>query len=468
MLQGLGGAAIGLPLLEAMLDAAPAAAATPSPLFITMFGGHSLGNSGASLSSAYGLTMPAGGTSSAFTFPLSLKPLEPYKQYLGVFSDLLVPVSTSGGGRPSAFHHHTDSSILAGKYAAASNAVAGPTADQIARQYLGDSFLSLRVQASNYDGPNCGDNTGYVSWQSVNGSIQRITPTVSPRQLFTRLFGTFVPPTSGGADPAAVLKRDQRVSVLDKISSRATALKSKLPTADAKRIDQHLEQVRAIELDVQKIETAPVGSTCVKPADPGADPAMGSCQDVSGGLITYNQSRAYSNEDQRAKVLIDMTHMAMVCGMTNIAAIQLTCIQCFLNMYPLIGVASDMHQMGHGAWGKDGSHNSIAKGIAWHSAQMAYLLGKFANTADAGGKLIDRLSMVYQSEGGYGAGEGESATSHSTEHMVAMVAGGASGLSSWVGKHTKATGKHPGLVTKLALNAAGVPITQFGDVTGSL
>jgi hypothetical protein len=75
--------------------------------------------------------------------------------------------------------------------------------------------------------------------------------------------------------------------------------------------------------------------------------------------------------------------------------------------------------------------------------------------------------MVLVLEGGHGWDpEGPKPRSaHSTENMVAYIAGRAGGLKP--GQHVAAKGKHPANVVASALNAVGVP-GDLGEVKGNI
>jgi hypothetical protein len=75
--------------------------------------------------------------------------------------------------------------------------------------------------------------------------------------------------------------------------------------------------------------------------------------------------------------------------------------------------------------------------------------------------------MVLLFEGGYGfSAESNSDNSvHSTENMVALVAGRAGGLNP--GQHIVATDMHPGNAVISAMNAVGCP-GGLGDLTGGI
>src|SRR5213078_1564275 len=100
----------------------------------------------------------------------------------------------------------------------------------------------------------------------------------------------------------------------------------------------------------------------------------------------------------------------------------------------------------------------------WHMKHFATLLGKLAGSAEGAGRLIDSCAVLFLHEGGHGldTATGKTNSSHSTENMACLIAGGAGGLRP--GQHVVATGKHPANVVISAMNAVGVP-EKLGEVS---
>ncbi len=472
------GAVLGLPLLEAMLDASPAAAQTVVPKrYLLTYGGHSLGAESAA--TLLGETIPAtAGTN--YALPFSMQALAAVKAEFAVISGLKVPTTADmagtlpPGGKAVNFHHHGLGPTLSGvKSPDDDYQIRGPTSDQLLVALLAGTTtfksLSARVQVTDY--VQQGGDGVPVSWKkAVDGSIQRIVPTVSPRQLFNALFSNFTPGLTQAEKDRQKLLQDGHASVVDRVKLRAEALKPKLGVADQRRLDLHLAEVRDLERRIVAIPP-PIVGMCVKPMDPGVDPVVAGGQAVDGdGNITYNQNNAYSGEDARAKAMCDLLHMAMVCDLTRIATLQLTMVQSFLNAYPLIGQRSDLHELSHGGFGNltVADHRALALGIAWHMKHWGYLIQKFRDTSEAGGSMLDNMALVYANEGGHGfdPSSGKNNSPHSTEKMMVLVAGRAGGLKG--GQHLVATGKHPANAILTAMRAVGYTPTNLGDISGEI
>jgi len=239
-------------------------------------------------------------------------------------------------------------------------------------------------------------------------------------------------------------------------------LVTKLGAADRIRMEQHLEELRALEGRIQLIE--PEGA-CMQLPDPGVDPDIGPAVDD----FDYASGGAYSNEELRATVLVDLIHMAFTCDLARSASLMFTYAQCFMNMNPLYGYASDLHEISHYAvgGGEDGA-NAMADCIAWHVKHWARLVQKLADTQEVDGStLLDHTALVLAFEGGFGYDpEGDAdGEAHSTENMVALVGGHAGGLNAGGGQHLRAPNRHPVELVNTAMHAVGYE-GVLGEVTG--
>jgi hypothetical protein len=383
-LRGLGGFTLGLPLLECMLDGRDAwAQAAPPKRYLVFFDGQSIGGDGDPLTSE--LVPDAVGRS--YDLKTATMPLGALASEVSIVSGLKIPWAAENGGvvpaggRPDAHHVQSLSPLLSGvKSINGTTRSEGATSDQVVAGAIAGptTFKSLqyRVQADWYLSVSAPYGRDIISF-SQGGSAGAMPAEISPQQAFRSLFGTFTPP---GVDPMQAAAFDfnlrQRRSVLDLVVGHTATLVPKLGTADRQRLQRHLDELRALELRVAA--TPPPQTTlCMKPMDPGPDPAIGTAQpyDMTAMQNGYAQNDGYSGEDQRAQVFCDLIHMAMVCDLTRVVSLQMTMFQSLLNMYQLTGQATDLHELGHG--GVSGGTHAVSVGIAWHMKWYAYLINKF-------------------------------------------------------------------------------------------
>jgi hypothetical protein len=471
LLKGIGGTVLALPFLEAMTDRTPRArSANPAipKRYIVCFNGQSLG---ADFDPVHNYYVPDT-IGANYDLKTALAPLANHnniKDEITVVSGLQIPTANGGavppGGRSDDFHINSLGPLLSG-VRTSDNKVHGPTSDQIVANAIGTTttFKSLiyRVQAAWYLDQSAPYGRDMISYRpNSTGGVTGIASTVSPRAAFDSLFASFTPVDPEEAKRRAFLLR-QRKSVLDLVAHKTEKLLGQLGTSDKQRIERHLDEVRDLERRISAIGPDG-GGACQMLPDPGADPAVGGDNSVNGGT-GFDVNAGYSNEDARAKLMSDLMYMAMVCDLTRVGSLQYTMAQSHMNMYPLIGIPYDLHEIGHSSHGTLG----VSKAIAWHMKHFAYLVAKFRDTPEDTGTMLDNMAIVLLHEGGHGndPSSGKEFSSHSTQNMACLIAGRAGGLNP--GRHVVASGKHPVNVVITAMNAVGVPTTSLGEVSGSI
>lgn len=474
VLKGVGGATIALPLMEVMLDGGRANAQAPNPpkRYVVCFGGQSLGGDNDPLHNDY-VPNTLGPN---YDLKSALAPLADYnniKNEISVVSGLSIPTANGGpipsGGRQDDFHVSSLSPLLSGVRSNRDTVSRGPTSDQIiADAIAGDTtFKSLvyRIQADWYLSVSAPFGRDMISYKTdAGGNPIPIPPGISPRLAFNTLFGNFSPPQDPveAARQAYLLR--SRTSVLDGIRASCARLIPRLGSADRIRLQQHCDEIRALETRISALPP-PATGICQRPGDPGADPPLGGSQGTdSGGELTYNQNLGYSGEEQRARVFCDLIHMALACDLSRVASLQFTMFQSHMNMYPLTGQPFDVHELGHSGLGTLG----VSRGIAWHMKHFGYLVAKLRDTPEAGGTMLNNTALVFLHEGGHGydSSSGNQNSSHSTENMACLIAGRAGGLRP--GQHVVASGMHPANVLVTAMKAVGYSGNSLGEVSGDI
>ncbi len=472
ILKGSAGVSVSLPLLEVMREgSAEAAPATPPKRFLLGYCGTSLGGDGGSINE----TLVPSTVGANYDLKPGLANLAAVKNEVTVITGMKIPWGATAptGGRVTGFHYHSMQPMLTGMRGEASGNFIAPTPEHVAAELVGATTftpLVLRVQASAYLGSSPGGSGTDISHRKVNGQMRAVPPRYSPQQTFEAMFKNL----GGGLTPEQLAEQQwalkNRKSILDGVKQRYVALSQRLGVSDKKRVDDHLQEVRELELRVNAMPP-PGTSICSKPTDPGADPTLGGGAPVqSNGNNGYDQNLGYSNEDQRAKVLCDLLHMAYACDLTRSSLFQFTNVQSFLNMFDLIGIRDDCHGISHNNSGANGNNNTVAVGkvVNWHMKHWGYLIGKLAKTKEGDTSLLDSMAAVCVFEGGHGydSDSGAAFGPHTTEGMMALVSGGAGGLKR--GLHIKAPGLHPAQVVLTALRSIGYASNALGEVTGEL
>jgi len=464
-LRGASGVAVGLPMLEVMLnnngDALADGTALCKRLLLT-FGGFSLASDNGVYEYKPNIVGPG------YDLKTATAPLGDYGDLtseVSMVSNLRIPNQKVHGGAVAAggaagVHWHANPLLTGNRQTGGvmTSTVTGPSADQIAADAIGGETLvrnlNYRVQAANYIVDGNFQNRDTMAFDDDGSPI---APTVSPRLAYETLFTGFDP------SDAAQAQLRTRQSVLDLVERRTGTLLDTLGAADLQRIDQHYTQIRELEMRLLDAEGQLAGGACELPPHPGDDPPIAdgfSGPTCSGGM--YVADAAYSMELERGRILSDLIAMAFTCDLTRVATLMYTMFQCMMNAAPLGGNNWDCHAAHHMA-----GPNAVIPVAAWHVDQFAYLVAKLRDTPEGAGSVLDNTAAVFMVEGGNGAYEAQSGFSHSLDQMVYMVAGGAGGLTR--GQHIVAPdGTHPVQLLLALLNAVDVDVNTLGEVSGAM
>jgi len=245
----LGSVAVGLPLLEAMLDEDGEALASGADLpkrFISWFWGN-----GVNLARFEPTTTGADWVPS----PL-LSPLADIKDYLTICTGLQ-------NRSEQKMTHHEGLCAFTGHTYVRRNDLGkpfasdhgGPTIDQLIADTIAAEVQlpvhSLQLQISKGFSPADGGTTAeFFSARGEPGNLTALPPQPNPLRVWQTLFGGEIAPT------------ELRASMLDFVKDDLNRLTPKVGVADQQRIESHLDSVRQLE---QKLQTA---ASCSAPAIP--------------------------------------------------------------------------------------------------------------------------------------------------------------------------------------------------------
>lgn len=477
-----------LPFLEVMLPRRAQAQAPAPKRYVICFAGMALGKDGRGNLRQ----IVPDRTGFDYDVKVAMQPLAAagVANEVSVVSGLEIPVAMPGkGSRPVGFHKATPCPLLSG----VSNTLQSPTLQGPSSCWLVSEFfrsagvrskfpyLPYRIQLAQYRGND--PNALATMWRS-RGASGRVDPIFSPSRAFADLFGTGSFPTAGPAPSQPTpgtpapddLARRERKSVVDAVLSSAERLRRRLGRADQLQIERHFDELRQLELRIAGISSdapapgaggspqAPVQAKlvagCKAPPQPGADPER----------QTIGQN-GYSGEEQRAQVFMQLVAKAFACDLSRVGSIMFTATQCFMDVSALVGVRTDLHELGHSVpsgLSADQAQLKFMEMYAWHMKHFAALISQLKAERDVDGRpVLDNTVLVFVNEGGYGRGEGKTNVSHSSENMIALVAGGR-GLGLRPGQHVRATGSHPAQAIISAMSAVGMPGRRLGEVEGRI
>ena len=425
LLRGVG-AAIALPLLDAMRPALAASTGTQALRTAVVYVPN-------------GIVMnqwKPEGVGANFNFTRILKPLEPMREHITLISGLAnhAAVKGKGGG-----HAKASGSFLSGaetKYTAGADVHAGITFDQIAAQRFSVQTRVASLQLGCEDARmigNCdtGSSCAYTNTLSWKNPETPLAVEVNPRSVFERLFGTVDPSLPPDVRARRTLYRK---SILDQTRANTQQLISGLSPADQHKMDEYLTGIREVEKRIAAAESDPITPPEEKP---------------SGIPFDYSQY---------VKLMFDLQVIAFQSDLTRVSTMMLG-REGSVRTYPEIGVPDPHHPLTHHR-GHPDFIEKITKINCFHVELFAYFLQRLAETKDGEGSLLDHSAILY-------GGALSDGNAHSNFDLPLLLAGHAGGLRG--GRHIAAEAKTP--VSNLfvnMLNCVGVETKQFADSTGTL
>src|SRR6056297_1822987 len=427
MLQGMG-AAISLPLLDAMVPSLTAAEATPA--------------AAANLRRIGYVYIPMGFNPAEWTpksetlddLPSSLAPLGAVKDKVTVVSGMDLQNAYPGS------HATSNSAFLSAakaKLTESSDYYSGTTVDQIAAKQIGQQTqlpsLELSVDLMSTVG-QCDNGYACVYQNNLSWSSPT-TPLPSeahPRIVFESLFG------EGGSrdDRQAALR--QRASLLDSVTAEITRLQHQLGPRDRNKVAEYLDAVREVERRIQRAEATAAENPLPDLERPVGVPA------------------AYADH---ARLMFDLQVLALQGDITRVITFQLA-RETSNRTYPEIGVPDSHHPLTH--HGNDPEKIAkVAKINRFHVSLFAEFLQKLAATPEGDGSLLDHSLYLY------GSGMGNPNV-HDHTNLPILVAGGAAGNMQG-GRHIRYDRPTPLANLHLTLlDKVGVQLDSFADSHGKV
>jgi hypothetical protein len=422
-LRGMG-TALSLPLLDAMVPAMSALAATPA-------------KSPRRLGFVY---VPMGAHRPMWTLPGGdLTQLSPSLSALAGVRDQCTVIDNLELKNAYPGTHATSNaaflSAAKSKWTESSDYYLGTTVDQVAAQQLGKQTrlpsLELSMDLLTVVG-QCDNGYACVYQNNLSWSSPT-TPLPSeahPRVVFERLFG------DGGssADRVAELRKD--ASLLDSMRLAIARLQRELGPGDRNKVSEYLDSVREVERRIQKAESATADSHLPDLDRPVGVPAK------------------YSDH---ARLMIDLQVLAWQADVTRVIVFQLA-RETSNRAYTEIGIGEGHHPLTHNG-GNPEMLAKCAKINAFHVSLFAYYLEKLKATPDGDGTLLDHSVVLY------GSGMSD-ADRHDHVNLPIIVAGGRGKAG---GRYIKYPRPTPLANLHLTLlDRVGVRADSFADSTGKI
>lgn len=366
----------------------------------------------------------------------SLSPtLEALKGHRSDFSVL------TGLGHPASQGGHSG----ADTWLTAANLKSKPGADYTNTQSIDQIVAEVHGRETRYPSLQLGDmsGTGAAGHSHTLSFDQNGTPLPaenSPRRMFDRLFVA-----ESAADRTATLKRyAERRSILDDIVGEAKTLDRKLGVNDRRKLDEYLSSVRQTEKQVERLQAwidRPKATV------------------LESGLQLSSQPGDAHDRPMWLDVMLELTYLAFITDTTRVITFEWS-----REAGGYGGGGENHHELSHHG-GDAGMLSKLAAIDRFHLSRLGRFLDMLKSTPEADGQMLDRTMVLFGS--GMNSGKGGD---HSPKNLPTLVAGGQK-LGFKHGQHLAFDqDKHPPLSNVLLTLAQkmGVETDKFADATGTL
>lgn len=313
--------------------------------------------------------------------------------------------------------------------------IGGPSIDFLIAKQIGQNtkrpYFVMSGEGSRPAGSLCDSGFGcgvadHISFDDMGNNLPRVE---NPGAMFDQLFQGLDP--NANAQAAAERKARDK-SVLDLVTSEASALESKLSYQDRPRLQEYLTSVREVERRISNGGSA--GVACMPPT---------------------RQSTAFNFENGRATIDIchELMALAFQCDATRVISFMWGNSS---NGRPhnFIDAPGGHHDISH----YGGNADSIAKLRRidyWWMRRFAEFLIRLQGMKDIDGRSVLDNTLVFQSSD---ISDGDR---HNHDDMPVIVAGGGAGFG--LGRHLMLQDRWFGELFLTAAKSFGVPIDSFGE-----
>lgn len=420
LLRGVGGAAVGLPFLSAMLRPLRShAASAVQPRLIVFF-------------TPNGTVMDRWrptGAETDFTLSPILAPLEPHRDQIIVLdgidmrSALEVP-GGSNGHDVGTGHCLTPWPLQPGPSGVGEfgHLWDGSAGGQSFDQYAAERLAADHPFPSLVWGIQCDlaqAIPGRISWAAPFAPVR---PMQEPAQAFDRIFG------SGLTDAADVeAARAQKLLVVDAVLEDYQRLRARVGAEDRQRLDAHLDGLYTLEQSVERLE-------------------LGGCALPDRVNTTDLGELGAAN--------LEMLLAAARCDLSPVLVHQWGSGQS-TRVFTELGHANHHHNLSHEPTSDAVSQDKLAEINHWHAQRFAELLSRLSGTeAGDGSSLLDHSVVLWCNELSNG-------NTHDHSGVPYVLAGQAGGRLR-TGRYLQLPGRAHGELLAAIGQALGLGTTSFG------
>src|ERR1700749_3870361 len=349
VLKGVG-ATIGLPLVEAMIPAATAFAATPAGKTPKRF---------AFIGFPHGAIMDRWSpkeTGAGYTMSDILKPLEPFRKHMTIVSGLRnKPAETP---EPHAYIEQGWLTAVKPWDFGKAGPDSGVSADQIAVRYVGQDTRLPSLELS------VGQGSARIAWRTPT---QPLPQESNPRAVFQKLFG------QGDTDQERAQILTETGSILDRVQAQAQRLQASLGLKDRVVVGDYLDSVREIERRVQMAEKAH-NSELVVP-----DAPIGTPNDIT----------------EYFKLMFDLMALAFQADITRVITFSMD-REASMRTYTNLGIAEAFHPLSHHG-NNPQKLEKLVQIQRYHAEVFAKFVERLAKAKEGEGTVLDHSTILFGS-----------------------------------------------------------------------
>ena len=426
-LQGVGGAALALPVLDAM---GAEVTARPPRRFCALYTANGMSLPRAANEIDEWSWFPRAERDGEFVFGKSTEPLSPFRSQLSFMGGLYHPSGTKADPHICSDMWLTGAPLHNPKPGTYNSVALDQTVALHTKQFCRRPSLVLSIDA----GTGFLSRTGTISYDLEGRPIPAEN---SPRRVFDSLFR---------ADRSSLDSRREklrrRIKLVDAVAESARSLDRKLGQSDRIRMDQYLTSLNEVESRLIASERwidIPLKQ-----------------QDYSHLNL---DATSEGEPAEYYRTMFDLIALAFDADITRSVAFMLNREDGMgiSDTFPLkLGLSGTHHNLSH-ATDKDGQLD-FARYDRFLSEQLAHFLGRLTSYQDREGSVLDNTIVLY--------GSGAS-TTHTPRNLPTLIAGGANmGLEHgiyWRDGETRMSNMYLSILRSL-----GVEEESFGDSTGTL
>ncbi|TWU18085.1 DUF1552 domain-containing protein [Allorhodopirellula heiligendammensis] len=347
----------------------------------------------------------------------------------------------SGLGHPSARGGHSGADTWL--TAADLNATPGSdytnwvSADQIVANHHASDTRFGSLQLSDRSGTGAAGHSNTLSFGRGGTPLPAES---SPQRLFERLFV----PDSAGDRQATLQRYADRKSILDNVLGEARTLQKSLSSPDRQKLEEYLHSVRETERSVARSQ---------------AWIDVPRAKVDSKHLLLASQPHDAHDRSMWLDVMLELSYLAFVTDSTRVITYQWS-----REASGYGGGGENHHELSHHG-GDPGMLKKLGVIDRFHLSRLSRFLDLLKQTGDGEGTMLDHTMVLYGSGMNSGLGGG-----HSPKNLPLLLAGGR-GLGIKHGRHIgHDEDKHPPLSNLLLslMQKMGVESDSFADATGTL